>query len=108
MYSTVGDLYRWDEALYRDRLLGVAPLAQLTRNAASTAAIGEQYANGWFMDSIRGHTRMWHVGAIPGFISQIDRFPEDHAVVIVLTNLDGHNEVQEVASRLDDAALSSR
>lgn len=21
MYSTVGDLYRWDEALYRDRLL---------------------------------------------------------------------------------------
>ena len=108
MYSTVGDLYRWDEALYQDRLLGASPLAQLTRNAASTAAPGEQYANGWFMDSVRGHTRIWHSGGRPGFISQIDRFPGDHAVVIVLTNLDGFNELEQVASRLDDWALSSR
>jgi CubicO group peptidase (beta-lactamase class C family) len=107
MYSTVGDLYRWDEALYRDRLLGVGPLAQLMRNAASTGAVGQQYANGWFMDSIRGHTRMWHGGAIPGFIGQIERFPDDHAAVIVLTNLDGRSEIQGVASRLDDWALSS-
>jgi len=106
MYSTVGDLYRWDEALYRDRLLGVRPSGQLTRNAASTAA-GEQYANGWFIDSVRGHTRMWHGGGIPGFISEIDRFPDDHAVVIVLTNLDGQSEIQGVASRLDDGVLGT-
>jgi len=49
----------------------------------------------------------WHNGAIPGFISQIHRFPDDHAVVIVLTNLDGLHEIPAVTSRLDDGVLSS-
>ncbi|HKA10087.1 MAG TPA: serine hydrolase domain-containing protein [Candidatus Dormibacteraeota bacterium] len=108
MYSTVGDLYRWDQALYRDQLLGGGTSAQLMRNAASTGAVGQQYANGWFIDSIRGHSRVRHGGSIPGFISDIDRFPDDRAVVIVLTNLDGFNELEQVTSRLDDWALSSR
>jgi hypothetical protein len=88
-------------------IAGVELSAQLTRNAASTGAVGEQYANGSVLDSIRGHTHMWHGGAIPGFISEIDRFPDDHAVVIVLTNLDGQSEIQGVASRLDDGALGA-
>lgn len=77
-------------------------------NAASTGQIGEQYANGWFMDSVRGHARMWHSGGIAGFSSQIDRFPDDHALVIVLTNLDRLHEIPGVALRLDNEALLSR
>jgi CubicO group peptidase (beta-lactamase class C family) len=106
MYSTVRDLYRWDQALYSDQLLGTKAFPRLMSNAVSTGHAGYEYANGWAFDSIKGHSRMWHNGGIPGFTSEIDRFPDDHAVVIVLTNLDGFKVMQGVAPRLYDGAMS--
>jgi CubicO group peptidase (beta-lactamase class C family) len=106
MYSTVRDLYRWDRDLYSDQLLGTKALPRLMSNAASTGNPGYEYANGWGFDSINGHRRMWHGGSVSGFKSEIDRFPDDHAVVIVLTNLDGFNELEQVVPRLYDGALS--
>ena len=106
MYSTVRDLYRWDLALYGDRLLGANVLSRLMAGAAPIGHGAARYANGWGFDSSRGHRRMWHGGAIPGFMSTIARFPDDHAVVIVLTNLDGR--IQEVGPQLEDLALPAR
>lgn len=106
MYSTVRDLYRWDLALYGDRLLGGNVLSRLMAGAVATGQGNVRYANGWRFDSTHGHPRMWHGGAIPGFTSMIARFPDDRAVVIVLTNLDG--QVQQVWPHLEDVALPAR
>jgi len=107
MYSTVRDLYRWDLALYGDRLLGGNVLSRLMAGAVATGqGDAHFYAHGWAFDSTRGHKRMSHGGAIPGFTSTILRYPDDRAVVIVLTNLDGR--IPQVAPQLENVALPAR
>jgi len=87
MYSTVDDLYRWDQALYANELLREPLLPRL--EAAAVPALGSRYAYGWALDRLEGRPRVRHEGAIGGYRARFSRFPEDRATVIVLTNLGG-------------------
>jgi CubicO group peptidase (beta-lactamase class C family) len=87
MYSTVDDLYRWDQALYSNELLREPLTPRL--QAAAIPALGGRYAYGWALDNAQGRSRVGHAGAIGGFRSWIGRFPEARSTVIVLTNLGG-------------------
>jgi hypothetical protein len=44
------------------------------------------YGFGWFLDPYRGHRRYSHYGETVGFRNAIQRFPDDHLTVIVLSN----------------------
>jgi CubicO group peptidase (beta-lactamase class C family) len=85
LYSTVEDLYRWDRALYDDQILTAA-----SRNAFFTPYVptgqGAEYAYGWDIGETVGRPSIAHGGGIFGFASFMARFPEDDAVVIVLSN----------------------
>lgn len=80
LYSTVQDLYKWDRALYTDKVLGAA-----SRKLMFTAVL-KDYGYGWMLAPMVNHKQIGHGGGIPGFSSYIARFPEDDAVVIVLSN----------------------
>lgn len=80
LYSTVRDLYRWDRALYTDKVLSKA-----SREAAWTP-VKNNYGYGWMMAPMHGHKQIGHGGGINGFSTYIARFPEDDAAVIVLSN----------------------
>ena len=56
-----------------------------------TGGIGQTYGYGfgWQLDSVDGHWRVHHGGALPGFRAEMARFPNDSLTVIVLTNADG-------------------
>jgi CubicO group peptidase (beta-lactamase class C family) len=82
LYSTIEDLYRWDQALYTTKLL---PQPQL--DAIWTPDLNE-YGYGWRIGEIDGHRKISHPGLIDGFASAIVRLPDDHVTVIVLSNLD--------------------
>jgi CubicO group peptidase (beta-lactamase class C family) len=87
--STVLDLARWDAALYRD-----LPLTRASRDAMSTpveltTGAPHPYGFGWSLDSLDGHWRVRHGGALPGFRAEMARFPNDSLTVILLTNGDG-------------------
>jgi CubicO group peptidase (beta-lactamase class C family) len=63
-----------------------------------------RYGMGWFLTR-RGERVLWtHGGAVSGFSSTIDRYPEDDLAVIVLTNSKGPG-AQVVAQRLADLLL---
>jgi CubicO group peptidase (beta-lactamase class C family) len=86
LYSTVGDLLLWDQALYSERLLP-ANLRELLfkRNL-------ENYGFGWGIlipkpDS-PGEIVLMHGGAIFGFQSVIERIPTQRDLIVLLDNTD--------------------
>lgn len=84
LYSSVEDLYKWDQALYTSRLVSPAMLRQAFTPGEGTG--GDAYGFGWFVDSYRGLRDLWHGGNTIGFTSSIYRFPDQKFTVIALTN----------------------
>jgi D-alanyl-D-alanine carboxypeptidase len=80
LYSTVHDLYRWDRALYTDKVL-----KQASREKMWTP-VKNNYAYGWGVGEAHKHKQISHGGGINGFATFIARYPDDDAAVIVLSN----------------------
>ena len=78
--STVQDLYKWDRALYPDRLVSKATLERAFTPAK------ENYGYGWFIRQEYGRRLIEHRGGINGFLTMIQRFVDDDVVVITLFN----------------------
>lgn len=87
--STVLDLARWDAALYRDNVLTRSSRDAMWTRVKLTDGSSYGYGFGWELDSLDGHFRVSHGGALPGFRAEMSRFPNDSLTVIVLTNADG-------------------
>jgi CubicO group peptidase (beta-lactamase class C family) len=101
--STVGDLAKWDAALYTNNLLKRSTLEQMwTPLELQDGAPAFGYGFGWFIETFHGHRIIHHAGLTPGFSSSISRFADDKLTVIVLTNC--AQQVADVFAR-DIAAL---
>lgn len=93
IYSSIDDLAKWDRALRRHMLLSeveMQPALTPVQTSAGPASLpgGKQvsYGFGWFLDPYQGHQRMSHNGETVGFLTTIQRFPQDDLTVIVLAN----------------------
>ena len=107
MYSTVGDLLRWDQALYTEQLLP----ARL-RNLLFTPKL-EDYGFGWSIyipksgQPNAGDTILMHGGAIFGFQSVIERIPKYRELIVLLDNSDSP-KILEIARDIRSALVSDR
>jgi CubicO group peptidase (beta-lactamase class C family) len=85
VYSTVGDLLRFDQALYTD-----TPVRQQTLAEAFTSAQVREgrttYGFGWNIATDATGPRVWHQGNTAGFRAFIERRLADRITVIMLTN----------------------
>lgn len=95
IYSNLEDLFKWDQALYTDKLV-----SEQTLKTAFTP-FKENYGYGWRIDQYKGHRRYHHTGSTSGFRNVIQRFPDDHFTVIILTNR-SEPGVQPLAEKLVD------
>lgn len=77
LYSTVDDLYRWST------IMDQSPLAK----EIFTPGLGN-YGYGWFVDTSLDHRRYRHTGSLPGYVSQIIKFPDDKVTIVILSNID--------------------
>jgi CubicO group peptidase (beta-lactamase class C family) len=82
LYSTLEDLYKWDQALYTERLV-----SRPTLDAMFSPGKGN-YGYGWYVENQFGSRLISHSGWLDGFHSYILRIPDKHLSVIVLSNLD--------------------
>lgn len=84
LYSTVEDMYRWDQALYTEQLVPQALLEEMFTPFAATPIGG--YGYGWIVT--HKHTRpvIRHGGGGDGFITLIERYPDDQVTIIALSN----------------------
>ncbi len=81
LYSTVGDLYKWDRILYTNRLLD----EKLMENMFTP--VHDNYAYGWTVSSMFDKKVISHGGGINGFHTNIARFVDDDVCIIVLSNI---------------------
>jgi len=92
MYSTVGDLLRWDQALYTERLVSRKSLEEMFTPFQGPYPKGwwsrHRYGFGWFITTWFERNLIWHEGGIYGFCSAIFRYPDDRTLVVVLENRD--------------------
>jgi CubicO group peptidase (beta-lactamase class C family) len=88
IYSTVEDLYRWDQALYGERLVSRKTLAEAFRPVRLADGEEVPYGFGWSLESRLGHRCVSHTGSWVGFRSFIGRYLDDRFSVIVLSNLE--------------------
>jgi len=84
IYSTVKDLYKWDQALYTDKLVSMETLEQIFTPGLNN------YGYGWYIDNLeisgQLHKHIWHWGAYVGFHSYFSRLVEDKVTIILLLN----------------------
>jgi CubicO group peptidase (beta-lactamase class C family) len=85
LYSTVRDLYRWDRALYGDKAVSRKSLEKMF------TPVKNNYGYGFVISSTSNRKQIAHGGGINGFSTVLSRFPDDDAVVIVLSNFETAN-----------------
>jgi CubicO group peptidase (beta-lactamase class C family) len=96
LYSTVGDMLIWDQALYSDRLVTAKSLEAMFTEYQSWG-----YCYGWFHGKVGDSDRVGygHGGRISGFVTQVNRFPKERVYVVVFSNFDWANS-SEIADTL--------
>jgi CubicO group peptidase (beta-lactamase class C family) len=101
IYSSIDDLAKWDRALRLHTLLTeteMQPALTPVQPADGAAGFPDgkpvKYGFGWFLDPYHGHRRMSHDGSTIGFLTTIQRFPDDGLTIVILANrTDGDPEV---------------
>jgi len=86
LYSTVGDLYKWDQALYTDQLVSQETLDKMFTSHVRMGG-GKTYGYGWIISKPKGYRIIEHSGSLPGFLAQLARYPDDQVTIIILKNL---------------------
>jgi CubicO group peptidase (beta-lactamase class C family) len=82
LYSTVEDLFAWNEALFSDKLLSAK-----SREAMMTVD-KDNYAYGLAVNQQFNRKMVSHGGGINGFNTILARFPEEKVTIVVLRNAD--------------------
>ena len=95
VYSSLDDLAKWDQALARHTLLretemnpAITPVKVSDGSVQEPDGTPADYGFGWFLNSYKGHRRMWHYGETVGFRTTIQRFVDDKLTIVVLCNRD--------------------
>ncbi len=99
LYSTVEDLYRWDRALYGEKILNAE-----WKKKMFTPFLNN-YAYGWNVRGEGADLTISHSGGVNGFSTQINRYPGQDACVIVLTNGPG---IRPMVNALNEALLGKK
>lgn len=86
IYSTVEDLYKWDQALYTESLVKRSLLRQAFTPGQLKNGEATSYGFGWVLDKYFGIDMTYHQGGGIGFSTFIMRIPEQHFTVVVLSN----------------------
>jgi CubicO group peptidase (beta-lactamase class C family) len=104
IYSTVEDLYKWDQALYTDKILSKENIKKLFGKYISAFG-GMYYGYGWAVTKISGGhgdsvNVVAHGGAVNGFNSLIERCTDDKNLIVLLNNT-GATDLQDIAKHIE-------
>ena len=85
LYSTVGDLMKWNEAVFSGKVLQEDTLRKAF-TAVTQSGAGRKYGYGWTIGRERGLPVISHAGGLNGFQSNLVRFPEQNVTIVALHN----------------------
>jgi CubicO group peptidase (beta-lactamase class C family) len=88
LYSTVEDMFLWDQSLSTEKLVKKATLQKMI------TPFKDNYAYGLRVDNYNGHKWITHSGGIEGFATITNRFPDDELYMVILKNVDNQQLFQ--------------
>jgi len=83
LYSTTGDLLKWEQALFAGKVVSKASLERMI------TPFKNDYGFGLLSVVDKGRRVIWHNGGIDGFNTRMSYYPDTRTVVIVLSNVNG-------------------
>jgi CubicO group peptidase (beta-lactamase class C family) len=112
IYSTVEDMYRWNEALTVDgKLLSADSRKQMFAEYPEATHEGQHYGYGVVISRLKFKRLLYyHGGGVEGFTSVIQRYPDDRICIVILSNLDSYKPWElgdHIASDLFNQPISS-
>ena len=87
LFTTVGDLAKWDENFYTAKVGGQAFIDAMLKPGIFNNGWAQNYASGVVLGHYKGRNIIEHAGSDAGYRAHFLRFPEQHFSVIVLANL---------------------
>ncbi|MBD2751780.1 serine hydrolase [Spirosoma validum] len=101
MYSTVGDLYRWAQAIQSNQLLTAAD-----RQRAFTPIGKTTWSYGWGINTFNGNkTLAIQNGNLPGYATFFILAPKEDIVFVVLANIDDASDLTTLDPIVRDLVL---
>lgn len=91
IFSTVEDLFRWDQALYHGELVSLATLEKAYEPAHRDLRDNDNYGFGWRINANHGNKIIYHSGWWKGYKTYFIRKIEEKKTIIILTNTAMHN-----------------
>jgi CubicO group peptidase (beta-lactamase class C family) len=104
LLTTVDDLALWDRNFDQPRVGNKELIAQMQVPGVLNSGAALSYAYGLTVETYRGLKLVEHSGGLPGYRSQMTRFPEQHFTVTVLANSSALNPVA-LTRRIADVYL---
>jgi CubicO group peptidase (beta-lactamase class C family) len=87
IYSSIVDLYYWDQALYGEKLVSRKMLEEaFSAHSGESDEKGSGYGYGWYVGRHRDTRFIWHYGSTCGFSTRLLRVPDKQLTAIILTN----------------------
>ncbi|MGV3529788.1 MAG: serine hydrolase domain-containing protein [Flavisolibacter sp.] len=85
--STAGDLLKWDQALYTEKLVKQSTLREAFQPMKLNDGSFSDYGFGWSLREAPGGERVvFHTGDNPGYATRIVRYPDQNKTIIILSN----------------------
>jgi CubicO group peptidase (beta-lactamase class C family) len=94
IFSTVADLYKWDQALFTNKLVPTSIIMEaFTPYKFNSGTLGK-YGFGWnIYHRNNGDTVVRHAGQFTGYLSIITRNITRRETILLLTNVTGNEDV---------------
>ncbi len=86
IYTSVNDLFKWDQSLYTGKLLPLKMIRESFTRGTLNDGKKIDYGYGWHLKKFLGHEIVYHSGETRGFRNVIYRIPDLKFTVILLTN----------------------
>jgi CubicO group peptidase (beta-lactamase class C family) len=91
IYSTVNDLFLWDQALYQGRLISLFTLREAFQPAHRDLRDYDNYGFGWRLNLAGENRIVFHSGWWKGFKTYFIRKIDEQKTIIILTNTANHH-----------------
>ncbi len=88
IYSTVEDLFKWDKALYTNKLASQSILMEAFEPTVLSNGTKSFYGLGWMIKSDSAKKIVYHTGGSGGYRTYIERDLNRHNAIIILTNIE--------------------
>lgn len=86
IYSSLNDLYLWDQSLYKEALINKKYLQESWTPGITSEGAEFPYGYGWHIEKRYNSDVIFHTGSTRGFRNIIYRIPERNFTIVILTN----------------------